>query len=235
MVRVSGKRSKNLVIRRTVDGYAANKCRADDYLGSEQARFRGTKCSLTQTIVIRSERIRTLTLNDFCPKVFRTPSTLSSPPTPPTPITLSTLSVGYHIMRVIRWCDFAGGYGRDSGQGFYVDCAGRLRQTFAHNRLVPSSSLGGATKFRKARREIYGPLSFLVWSISGPQLLPVSSGPSGQPKDSTQSPQSYTSPIRVISTINTFSRLYNANQGRYIPLNTRTKPQKKFAPEPTKI
>ncbi|HHC6523833.1 TPA: hypothetical protein ACN34I_000964 [Vibrio parahaemolyticus] len=34
-----------------------------------------------------------------------------------------------------------------SGQGFYVDCAVRLRQTFAHNRLVRSSSLRGATIF----------------------------------------------------------------------------------------
>ncbi len=54
-----------------------------------------------------------------------------------------------------------------------------------HNRLVPSSSLGGATKFRKAYEEIHAPLSFLVLSISGPQLLPVSSGPLGQLKHAT--------------------------------------------------
>ena len=37
----------------------------------------------------------------------------------------------------------------------------------------------------KAYEEIHAPLSFLVLSISGLRLLPVSSGPLGQPKDST--------------------------------------------------
>ncbi len=49
----------------------------------------------------------------------------------------------------------------------------RLEKT--HNRLVRSSSLRGATIFQKARREIYGPLSFLVRSISCPKSCPVSS------------------------------------------------------------
>ncbi len=45
-----------------------------------------------------------------------------------------------------------------------------------NNTLQLRFKSGRAPNSDKARRQIYGPLSFLVRSISGPQLLPVSFG-----------------------------------------------------------